>query len=227
MNSLAARLAGSAIDFEHLTSCRHRYGKRRWFFRPFRPKRLSRKWPLPGMPGSAAFNAEYNRLHAMLLDGSLGKTETVFFKGTIGWCIEQWRASDEYKAMQDNTKRGNIRYLDNIKRRMGGALLKHLTPQLVIKFRNEIKATSSADAHVLALGKLWVGYWKTSPMTLRCKAATRVTVSKNVTTKASGNRMSRGRVRFLRPVSRSRPKKYRWQSRYCSAPASALTMPLN
>lgn len=58
--------------------------------------------------------------------------------------------------MPDNTKRGYRRYLDNIRSsKLGPAMMRHLIPQVVIKFRNEIPDTASADSHVYAFSKLW------------------------------------------------------------------------
>jgi hypothetical protein len=145
-----------------VTSWADRHGRRRWFYRPFTPKRYSRKWPLPGTPGSAAYEAELARLRCRYLEGALknigetANTATLFLKGRIGWCVDRFRESDEFEKMPDNTKRGYRRYLDNIKSsKLGPAMMRHLIPQVVIKFRNEIPATASADSHVYAFSKLW------------------------------------------------------------------------
>lgn len=161
MNSVAMISAVIEADAD-VTAWLDRYGRRRWFYRPFTPKRFSRKWPLPGTPGSTVYEAELARLRVAFIEGKLknigdpASTETLFLKGSIGWCIDRFRASDEFKKMSDNTKKSYVRYLDNIKSsRLGPAMMRHLITQVVIKFRNEIPSTSAADGHVYAFSKLW------------------------------------------------------------------------
>lgn len=145
-----------------VTSWLDRHGRRRWFYRPFTPKRLSRKWPLPGSQGSSAYEEELARLRVAFIEGKLKNrneksTEVAFLKGSIGWCIDRFRESDDFAKMPEGTtKRGYRRYLDNIKKSpLGPAMMRHLFPGAVIKWRNTIKATASADAHVYALSTVW------------------------------------------------------------------------
>jgi hypothetical protein len=55
-----------------------------------------RKHPLAGEPGSVEFHSAYTRLLAELEAKTLGRRETAYIKGTIGWVIEKYLAADQF-----------------------------------------------------------------------------------------------------------------------------------
>ena len=75
----------SDADLKYLTSWRDRHGKRRYFFRAH-----GRKYPSPGKPGTVEFHNAYARYLGDLEAKVLGRRETAFINGTIGWVIEHY-----------------------------------------------------------------------------------------------------------------------------------------
>ena len=84
---------GSAVsdspNLKYVTSFRDRHGKRRFYFR-YR----GQKFKLTGRPGSAEFMETYARYLAAAESGALGRNELGYLKGSIGWVIEKFLASD-------------------------------------------------------------------------------------------------------------------------------------
>ena len=84
---------GSAVsdnpNLKYVTSFRDRHGKRRFYFR-YR----GQKFKLTGRPGSAEFVETYARYLAAAESGALGRKELGYLKGSIGWVIEKFLASD-------------------------------------------------------------------------------------------------------------------------------------
>ena len=86
-------------NLKYLTSWRSRHRKRRYFFA------RGHKYPLAGEPGSVEFHSAYTRLLAELEAKTLGRRETAYIKGTIGWVIEKYLAADQFtKEKAKNTK---------------------------------------------------------------------------------------------------------------------------
>jgi integrase len=142
----------SEAKLKYLTSWRDRHGKRRYFFRA-----LGRKYPLPGKPGSVEFHAAYARFLEELEAKTLGQKETAFIKGTIGWVIERYLASGEFRELADNTQRGYRRVLDTLKARLGTARIADLQPHHIRIVRDDLAktSTSTADMARMLLGVLW------------------------------------------------------------------------
>jgi integrase len=142
----------SDANLKYLTSWRDRHGKRRYFFRA-----NGRKYPLQGEPGTAEFHTQYGSLLAKLEAKQLGRAETVFLKGSIGWVIEQYLGSDQFKERASNTQRGYRRVLDILKARLGPARIADLQPKHIRIVRDEIAKTSTttADMAKMLLGVLW------------------------------------------------------------------------
>src|SRR5262249_12803954 len=116
-----------------------------------------RKNPLPGNPGTVEFHAAYARYRADLEAKILGRKGTAFIKGTIGWVIEEFLASEQFKGLADNTRRNYRRVLDTLKARLGAARIADLQPNHIRIVRDEIAKTSTttADMARMLLGVLW------------------------------------------------------------------------
>jgi len=142
----------SQTDLKYLTSWRDRHGKRRYFFRAH-----GRKYSLPGKPGTVQFHDAYSRYLADLEAKVLGRRETAFIKGTIGWVIEQYLTSDQFDELAGNTKRNYRRVLDTLKYKLGSARIADLKPNHIRVVRDDIArtSTSTADMTRMLLGVLW------------------------------------------------------------------------
>ena len=76
---------------DYVTSFTDRAGRRRYYHFRYRHE----KFKLPGKPGEAAFHEAYARYLAAAESGALGRDENlVYLKGSIGWVIEKFIASD-------------------------------------------------------------------------------------------------------------------------------------
>ena len=142
----------SDADLKYLTSWRDRHGRRRYFFRAH-----GKKYPLTGKPGDPEFHAAYARFLADLKAKTLGRRETAFIKGTIGWVIEQYLASVQFAGKADNTQRNYRRVLDILKVKLGAARIADLQPNHIRIIRDEVAKTSTATADIatMLLGVLW------------------------------------------------------------------------
>ena len=132
-----------------------RHGHARFYFR-FRGMR----WPLPA-PGEPGFMAAYeaHKAHAESLRTATPPARNVaFITGTLGWVIEKFLASDEYRDRAQNTKNAYRRPLDELRIRYGAAMLATLTDRNVKQIRNDMREAftkSRADVTVGLLSTLW------------------------------------------------------------------------
>jgi hypothetical protein len=101
---------------KYVTAWKDRHGKRRYFFRAH-----GQKYPLPGAPGGSDFHAAYAHLLAELEANTLGRHETAFIKGTIGWVIEHYLKDRAFTGKAANTQRNYRRVLDHLKVKLGPA----------------------------------------------------------------------------------------------------------
>ena len=111
------------IDLEYLHVFTDRHGHVRCYFR-YRGKR----WPLPSLrdPGFApAYEARLKAIN----DGQIEISNVAFIAGSLGWAIDQFLASAEYRDRAAATKRNTRPLLDHLRTRYGAGLLRDLTPK--------------------------------------------------------------------------------------------------
>lgn len=139
-------------NLKYVTSWRDRHGKRRYFFRAH-----GKKYSLPGKPGEPEFHRVYVRYLVELEANTLGRRETAYIKGTIGWVIEQYFASPQFNEKAANTQRNYRRVLDLLKGKLGAARIADLQPSHIRVVRDEIakSSTATADMASMLLGVLW------------------------------------------------------------------------
>ena len=77
------------LNLKYLTSFKDRHNKRRYYFRYH-----GQKFKLPGKVGSVEFHEAYAAYLAKVEGGTLGRNELGYLKGSIGWVIESFLASD-------------------------------------------------------------------------------------------------------------------------------------
>jgi integrase len=125
-------------------------GRVRYYFR-YRGKR----WPLPGLPGSADFGAHYDELclqHVAARPGNVA-----FAPATLGFVIEKYLASEDFKSKKHHTRRQYRRLLDRLKEVGGRGLLTDLREDHVREIRTRfLPATFTADEVVMLLSMLWI-----------------------------------------------------------------------
>jgi len=140
------------LRLKYVTTWKDRHGKRRYFFRAH-----GQKYPLPANPATVEFHDAYTRYLADLEAKMLGRRETAFIRGTIGWVIEQYLAHVQFTEKGFNTKRNYRRVLDVLKTKIGAARIADLQPNHIRIVRDEIakSSTSTADIAVMLLGVLW------------------------------------------------------------------------
>ena len=143
------------FNLDYLTSFKDRHGKRRYYFR-YR----GQKFKLPGKPGEPEFHEAYARYLAGIKSGALGRDESLaYLKGSIGWVIEKFIASDVgLRKLRPGTQRNYRRWLDIIKAEVGRFQIKDVTPVAVRAMRDSIKvksASTTADMCVMVVSVLW------------------------------------------------------------------------
>jgi integrase len=150
-------MASAANDnprLKFVTSFKDRHNKRRFYFR-YR----GQKFKLPGKLGSSEFMATYAQYLAGIESGALGREGLGYLKGSIGWVIEKFLASDVgFRKLRPGSQRNYRRWLDTIKAEVGQFQIDNLTPAAVRAMRDSIKiksAATSADACVMVVSVLW------------------------------------------------------------------------
>jgi integrase len=142
----------ATLRLKYVNSYRDRHGKTRHYFR----RRGSPKFPLPGLPGSAVFNEEYQRL--------LGQHAPEPAKlsagqpGTLAWVIEKYRdpTNKAWVKIKPSTRRVYERHFVYLRNNYGAAAFHTITEPHVRAIRNELAARPSvADAIVNKIGLLW------------------------------------------------------------------------
>lgn len=144
----------TTVRLKYVHSFVDRHGGARYYFR-FRAMR----WPL-GAPGEPGFMAAYEAhlAHARELLARPRPKNVAFLKGTLGWTIEQFLASEEYQGRAQNTKAGYRRVLDELRIRYGAAMMATLKDRNVKQIRNDLRETftaSTADIGRGLLSTLW------------------------------------------------------------------------
>lgn len=142
----------TAIELPYVHAFVDRHGRPRYYFR-----HRGRRWPLPALT-DPEFMKRYEETKAIALTAPPPVSTFAFMPGSLGWAIEKFTASDEFKARADGTKRGNRRVLDEIRRRYGRALLRDFSARHIKAIRNEIRkdfSTSTADVAVSLFSVVW------------------------------------------------------------------------
>jgi integrase len=103
-------------------------------------------------PGDSYFPAS-----AELQGETLGRRETAFIKGTIGWVVENYLKHPQFTGKGANTQRNYRRVIDHLKMKLGAARIADLQPNHLRIIRDDIAKTSTAtaDMAVMLLGVLW------------------------------------------------------------------------
>jgi integrase len=143
----------TVVRLKYLHAFRDRHGHPRYYFR-FRGQR----WPIPA-PGEEGFATAYNALLAQITANPFPAPRNVaFVRGSLGWTIERFLASQSYADRAETTRRNYRRVLDVLRERYGAGLLKDLEPRHVKVMRNEIRdafTTTAADIAVGLISTLW------------------------------------------------------------------------
>jgi integrase len=140
------------VRIRYIHSFVDKTGRVRFYFR-YRHKR----WPLPGQPGSIEFAQRYDELKSSVVLPKGSSSRIAFGPGTLGWVIEKWTGSDDFKKRKSSTQVLYRRFLDSIRERYGRGLMVDLRERHVRSMRAEFtKHTSSADRFVTLVSLLWV-----------------------------------------------------------------------
>jgi len=107
-------------------------GRVRFYLR-YRHKR----WPLAGQPGSSEFAHRYDELKASVVLPKRPSSRIAFGPGTLGWVIEKWIGSDDFKKRKSSTQVLYRRFLDSIRERYGRGLMVDLRERHVRSMRAE------------------------------------------------------------------------------------------
>ena len=134
-----------------------RHGNVRIYFR----RKGQRKVRLTTMPGTDAFNEEYQRAFRSELKAAVRENGAAV-PGTMRWLCEQYYSSAAFQSLAPSTRTVRRGILDEICQRAGQFRYALMEPQHVAKLRDE-KATfpHAANNRVKALRQLFA--WATSP----------------------------------------------------------------
>jgi integrase len=134
------------LRLPYINAFKDRHGSPRYYFR-FKGQR----WALPA-PGEPGFAAAYEALKARVNDSVAAKV--AFLPGSLGWAIEKFTGSDDYKSRGAKTRANERRVFDELRREYGTGLLRDLTPRHVKLIRNAMRETFSTSTADLAIGLL-------------------------------------------------------------------------
>ena len=99
------------VRIRYIHSFVDKTGRVRFYFR-YRHK----QWPLPGQPGSIEFAHRYDELKASVVLPKYSSSRIAFGPGTLGWVIEKWIGSDDFKKKRKlSTQVLYRRFLDSIR----------------------------------------------------------------------------------------------------------------
>jgi integrase len=129
-----------------------RHGRARYYFRHH-----GQRWPLPA-PGDEGFMAAYEACKARIATNPAATARVAFLPGSLGWAIERFLSSDDYRGRAEATKVGDRRLLDELRRHAGAGMLRDLKDRHVKAIRDHFRATfstSTADAAIARLSVIW------------------------------------------------------------------------
>ena len=143
----------TTVRLRYVHSFVDRHGHARYYFRI-----RGQRWPLPA-PGDPGFMAAYEACKARIAAGAIPPTRVMFGPGTLGWVVERFVSSDDYRRRAHETRRSDRLILDELRRHAGTGLFRDLRSRHVKVIRDHFRAafsTSSADKAVGLLSVLWV-----------------------------------------------------------------------
>jgi integrase len=144
MTTLRLRYVHSFVD---------RHGHARYYFR-FRGQR----WALPTL-GDPGFMTAYEACKARIASGGLPAAPRVaFLPGSLGWAIERFLGSDEYRRRAPATQAGDRRILDELRRHVGAGMMRDMRDRHAKAIRDHFReefSTSTADVALGLLSVLW------------------------------------------------------------------------
>jgi len=143
----------TAIRLPYIKSYPDRHGKPRYYFR----RKGFASVPLPA-PGSAGFTAAYEAAN-VAPTAPLISAKVHFLRGSLGWAIEQFMASDAFRGRADNTRLSDRKMLDEMRAKFGAGMLRDLRSRHVKFMRDHFKDTFTASQADMAIDKLSV-VWK-------------------------------------------------------------------
>ena len=144
--------------YRYLVEDVDRHGNVRIYFR----RKGQLKVRLTEMPGTAAFDAEYQRAFSGELRPSSASQHTAAMSGTMRWLCEQYYASAAFQLLAPSTRKVRRRILEEICRRGGNFRFAKMETQHVAKLRDEKAAyPEAANNRVKALRQLFG--WASSP----------------------------------------------------------------
>jgi integrase len=129
-----------------------RHGKARYYFR--RKGFPAIALPAPGSPG---FLAAYEAANAKEKFG-FDPHKVAFLNGSLGWVIDRYVSTDEFRGRAPSTVRADRRIFDELKERFGAGLLRDLKAKHVKMIRNhfhQAHTASVADSAISRLSVLW------------------------------------------------------------------------
>lgn len=113
-----------------------RHGKRMWYFRAGKGKRIR----LPGEYNSPEFVDAYRAALSSMKSGELVSGRTV------GWLIDQYKASPAWEGLAKETRKQFKYQLDRLKERIGKAPISEITPASIAAGR-DARAGKPTDAN--------------------------------------------------------------------------------
>jgi integrase len=135
-----------------------RHGNVRIYFR----RKGQPKIRFTEMPGTAAFDAEYQRAFSGELKAIPASRQTVAVPATMRWLCEQYYASAAFQLLAPTTRKVRRGILEDICRRAGNFRFATMEAQHVAKLRDEKAAyPEAANNRIKALRQLFA--WATSP----------------------------------------------------------------
>jgi enterobacteria phage integrase len=140
------------IRLRYIKAWTDQHGKPRYYFR--RKGYPSVPLPAPGSPGFMAAYEAANKLPA----APVIHARVSFIPGSLGWAIEQFLSSDEYKVRAANTQRQDRHLFDELRATFGAGLLRDLSDRHVKKIRDYFRdkfTASSADVAISRLSVVW------------------------------------------------------------------------
>src|SRR5262245_24730772 len=129
----------TTVRLKYLHAFVDRHGRARYYFRHH-----GRRWPLP-TPGEEGFLAEYEACKARIASKPVTTARVAFLPGSLGWAIEKFLASDDYKNRAEATRTGDRRLLDELRRHAGAGMLRDLKDRHVKAIRDHLRATFSTS----------------------------------------------------------------------------------
>src|ERR1700704_4412775 len=109
----------TSVRLKYVHAFVDRHGHARYYFR-YRGDR----WPLPA-PSETGFFAAYEAIKKELAQKPM-RSKIGFMRGSLGWAIEQFTISKDFRERAPGTQASYRRILDELRRRYGAGKLSDL-----------------------------------------------------------------------------------------------------